>query len=272
MGEFLEHVSDRSRAYWLYQFKLGKEYIIPLLREWGVKIDGVFVLDIGCGQGGVVCAFAEAGARCVGLELRPKRVLEGRKLLPHEIKNRVDFVAGDFFVVPLNLDSRFPDLILLRDVFEHLSDKKAALRRLRNLMGYNTRLFITFPPFCSAFGGHQQMLRSFFKYIPYFHILPEPLWSMVRGIARSRDRNFLFFKEIEKLRESPALVGRFKRMVKSSGLRIVNEQYYLVRPSHHLRYGLPVVNAGVFGKIGGIREFIVTGAFFLLARDMQEIS
>ena len=262
----MEYVPERVRRYWLYQFRLGKEYIIPLLQQWGVRINGAFVLDIGCGQGGVVCAFAEAGARCIGLELKSKRALEAKKLIPCKLEGKIDLIAGDFFALPLNLNGRFPDIILLRDVFEHLSDKGSALRQLKKLMGFDTRLFVAFPPFCSAFGGHQQMLRSFLKYIPYFHVFPEPLWDVVREIARQCDANFPFFKEIERLRANPTLVGRFRRMLKGSGLRVVKERYYLIRPSHHLRYGLPVVHGGILGKIGGIREFVVTGAFFLIAR------
>ena len=37
--------------YFQYQKNLAREYYIPLLKNWGVDINGKTILDIGCGNG-----------------------------------------------------------------------------------------------------------------------------------------------------------------------------------------------------------------------------
>jgi len=53
-------ISPQKRAYWEYQYRLGKEYLVPLLRQWGISFQAARVLDIGCGEGGVLCVMAGA--------------------------------------------------------------------------------------------------------------------------------------------------------------------------------------------------------------------
>ena len=75
------------------------------------------------------------------------------------------------------LNSKF-DLIILRDVIEHLNNSNMYLLfdRIDKLSNNNTVVLITFPPFYSPFGLHQQVLmKNFLKYIPYLSLLPKGL-------------------------------------------------------------------------------------------------
>jgi len=38
------------------------------MREWGVRIEGAEVLDVGCGDGGGISAMADAGMICKGFD------------------------------------------------------------------------------------------------------------------------------------------------------------------------------------------------------------
>ena len=262
-------VPEQKRNYWHYQYRLGKDYLVPLLRNWGVELQGAWVLDIGCAEGGVLVAFCEAGARCTGLEISQERAKIGRSLLPETCKGEVSFVVGDFHHAPLMLSQRTPDLILLRDVFEHLENKLRVMADLRRLMGRQTRLLITFPPFFSPFGGHQQMLRGPLRKVPYFHALPGPLWRLARAYIRRYDANPGFLAEMEKLRNHRISIGAFEKMLRFYGLRVERAQFYLMRPSHKLRYGWPVISANRLGRVPWLREFLISGAFFLIARGEE---
>ena len=55
--------------YFQYQKNLAREYYIPLLKNWGVDINGKRVLDIGCGSGGFITAFSEYNCSCTGIEI-----------------------------------------------------------------------------------------------------------------------------------------------------------------------------------------------------------
>ncbi len=259
--------TPQKRAYWQYQYRLGKEYLIPLLREWGILLQGRFVLDICCAEGGVLCAMAEEGARALGLEISPSRLALARSLAAPRHLQHLTFVAADFHRAPLQLSRRAPDLILLRDVFEHLENKQKVMADLAALMGEHTRLMITFPPFYSPFGGHQQMLGSFLRKVPYFHALPQPAWKLLRWFIARRDRNAAFLHEMEKLRRHRITIGQFYKMAELHGLRIVKKRLYLIRPSHHLRYGWPVISANGMGGIPVLREFLISAGFFLIEKE-----
>ena len=259
-------ISPQKRVYWEYQYRLGKEYIAPLLAEWGVAFEKAWVLDIGCGEGGVLCALAEAGAQGVGLEISPGRLAIGRQLAPGGRHSRVDFVAADFFCPPLAQNHRPLDLIILRDVFEHLPNKPLAIQRLRDLMQPGTKLFITFPPFYAPFGGHQQMLKSFLRRTPYFHTVPEILWKGIRGWIQRFDGNPKFLDEMEKLRRHRVSIGGFRKMVRAHGLRICREKFYISRPSYHIRFGWPIIRGDFLRRIPLVREVLISGAFFLIER------
>ena len=264
-------ISPQKRAYWGYQYRLGKEYLVPLLKQWGISFQDARVLDIGCGEGGVLCAMAEAGARGVGLEISPPRLVIARQLTPDECRGRVQFVAADFFQPPFGENPLPPDLIILRDVFEHLPEKLVALERLKALMGRGTKLFITFPPFYAPFGGHQQVLKSFLRRVPYFHAAPGFLWNGIRAWIRRYDANAQVLGELEKLRQHRISIAGFRKMVRVKGLRICRENFYISRPSYHIRFGWPIIDGDFLRSVPLLREVLISGAFFLIERESPVI-
>jgi len=221
------------------------------------------VLDIGCAEGGGLCALVDAGARGLGLEISPSRLFIARRLADSRPRSQIQFLVADFHAVPIRFETYQPDLILLRDVMEHLPDQQQVMARLRAIMTLGCRLLITFPPFYSPFGGHQQMLHSWLRRLPYFHILPPPFWPLFRWLIRHFDDNAAFLPEMEKLRRHRITIRRCLRLAQVHGLHGSNRRFYLSRPSYKLRYGWPVIAAGWLGEIPLLREFLVTGATFL---------
>ena len=122
-----EDFRDWTTYYWTYQYQLVEGYLIPWLRTWGAWTDDVRVLDVGCGDGGASVALAENGAHVEGFDLEPRRVTMGAE----RAKARgLDLRLGVADVTdPSTLgDYDGPyDLILFRDVLEHIPDVDAAL-------------------------------------------------------------------------------------------------------------------------------------------------
>ncbi|HOT95967.1 MAG TPA: class I SAM-dependent methyltransferase [bacterium] len=259
-----------KEKYWLYQYRLGSQYLLPLLMEWGVPLEGARMLDIGCAEAGILCAFAEAGGRAIGLELSPSRLHFARHFASPAQQARMTLIAADFFHMPLRKEQGRFDLILLRDVFEHLPDKNSAFAALAALMQPGTRLILTFPPFYSPFGGHQQMLGGFLRRIPWFHILPQALWRLIARYIVAHDPNPRFLEEMEKLRHHRMSIALCHRLAKKYQLTVSGERYYLSRPSYQLRYGWPVIGAQTLGHIPVLREFLITGALIMMSRPCPE--
>lgn len=224
-GEYYRH----------YQGALARRFLIPFLEEHGVPLAGRRVLDVGCGDGGCTAAFAEAGAGCLGIDIGDFRWVPGPGL---------DFRKADILdpAVAESVRGRF-DVVVLRDVIEHIGDKPRLMEHVRRAARAGGHALVTFPPFYSAFGAHQQIeLRgSLLRRVPYVHWHPS-----LRHIASTR-----------------MTVTGFERLVARSGMRVRARRLYLVRPSFELRYGLPAVVFPIPWAVG-LREVMCSGATYLL--------
>src|SRR5689334_18622638 len=79
----LESRSDLNqyeRYYFGYQYGLGAEYIVPYLEKHGVSLKDSAICEIGCGEGGVLAALAEAGPKeVVGIDIRQSALDSAQK-------------------------------------------------------------------------------------------------------------------------------------------------------------------------------------------------
>jgi SAM-dependent methyltransferase len=158
------------------------------------------------------------------------------------------------------------DIILLRDVVEHLEDLDVALRGMASHLAPGGVLFIVFPPYYSPYGAHQQILprRTIgpvaWNKLPWLQLLPDAMFRRIAaGDTPAND-------EVMRIRGIRLTLSRFWRDVRDADLTIRHHQLYLSRPTFTLRYGLPVVGAGVLGRIPVFRELFVTAGYFLVSR------
>ena len=265
-------ISPQKRRYWEYQYRLMREYLVPLLEGWGVSLQGARVVDLGCAEAGGLVALAEAGAQVCGLELRASRAELARRLAQERgVELRVlvgDLLSEDDIA---QLGGPF-DLVLLRDVIEHVPEKEKALRNVRRLLSGSPvgKALVTFPPYYSPFGGHQQMLASPFRLLPYWHFLPRPFFAPLAWFLRRFDRQPYILTEMELFRKEKLSLRRFEKLAARAGFAVAGRQFYISRPSHKLRYGWPVIPAGKIGLIPILREFVVSGATYLLAPKRED--
>lgn len=233
--------------------------MVPLLERWGVRLSGASVLDAGCGEGGGVCAMHDAGSRCSGFDIDAMRVS-----LAGELKGdrEITFAVGSLYDTTFPFSTDLFDLVVLHDVFEHLDDKEKILRTLAGMLEPGGRILITFPPYFSAFGAHQQLLQSWCGRLPFFHLLP---FATTRLLSRLRNEFPSVIDEIRKLSRLKMGMRGFEAFVRSSGLRVEQCRGYLISPNH-IRFGLRPIPAGIVGKIPLIREVLCTGVVYLLSR------
>ncbi len=256
-----------SRYFWKLQRDLGNRYIAPLLRKWGIELSGTGVLDLGCGEGGVAASFAEAGADVTAVDISAERIEAGKRLTEGEWETPtspagsggLNLVQGDIF--DRRLGSRLEsdaDLVLLLDVIEHVDNPVELLRGIRRLLSPGGLILVSFPPFYSPFGLHQQLLRSSpLRRIPWIQLFPWRVYSRwVRGP---------WADDIKGVRGTSISLKKFESITAEAGFRIARSRSFLVRPIHHLKFGVPVIGAGIAGRLPLLRELVVSGAFFLIA-------
>jgi ubiquinone/menaquinone biosynthesis C-methylase UbiE len=155
------------------------------------------------------------------------------------------------------------DLVTLHDVFEHLDHKREMIAKLSRYLRPQGRLLITFPPFYSAYGGHQQHLRTWYARLPFFHVVP---FSTSKMLLRLRGEAPHVVEEIQKLGRLKMGMRKFEQIASGGGLRIEHTEAYIISPNH-IRFGLRPLGAGPVARIPLLREVACSGVIYLLAKS-----
>jgi ubiquinone/menaquinone biosynthesis C-methylase UbiE len=103
---------------------------LPLVREF-TAIEGLRVLDLGCGTGGASVAFALAGAWALGLD-RSTRILELAALRAAEDRAVLRLVQGDARTLPLRAGAF--ELCICDQVIEHVKDYRLLLAEIYRIL------------------------------------------------------------------------------------------------------------------------------------------
>ncbi len=243
--------------YFDYELALCDKVVVPLLNRLKVDLANATVLDAGCGYGGVIAGLSSAFSLgcAVGLD-RDESMLQAARL---RVRQKVKWVNGDFLEYS---ETRF-DLVLLRDVLEHIGDVERALSKAWEVLKPGGRLYATFAPYFSPFGGHQHNGEGPFSYVPWLQLLPEPLFRRCLHIRGNG------YKNRERLREDmdSVLATRLTlaRLHKAAALNPwISEYrgYFLSRPDYRIKFGLPTI--ALPGWIPrSLAELTATGAEFL---------
>jgi ubiquinone/menaquinone biosynthesis C-methylase UbiE len=86
------------------------------------------VLDVACGGGIVVCAFAPHVRLAIGIDVTPAMLNQARKLAAEKVLVNVDWRQGDVNSLPFD-DGSFT-IVVSRFAFHHLLDPLAVLREM----------------------------------------------------------------------------------------------------------------------------------------------
>ena len=262
-GEFPLKRSDfnsQEEFYWTYQYKLAEYYYIPLLKGSGFHMEGKRVIDIGCGLGGFTAALADEGAaECLGIDIDSdlQRPCTGTR---SNLKYMIRDITETDSVETAGTDY---ELIVLHDVIEHvpLARKDSFVGALKQFCGHDTLILITFPPYYSPFGLHQQaILGSWLRFVPFLGWLPlgclQPALRMLGEDDSASDR-------LREIKDSRMTIRNFRRTLNRLGFRIEFEQFYLVRPTHEVRFGWRTRMSRI-RKIPVVNEILNSGALYLV--------
>ena len=103
------------------------EAVLRLIVEAASPQPDDTVLDVACGPGLVVCAFAPRVRQATGIDLTPAMLEEARKAAAQRRLRNVALDRGDVYALPYDKGSF--SIVIARYAFHHLLDPLAALRR-----------------------------------------------------------------------------------------------------------------------------------------------
>jgi len=239
-----------------------QKYIIPFIRQVK-KIDAtVQVLEIGCGEAGNLKPFLDLGCMCTGVDFSAPKIEKGKEFYAtHPYAKNIRLISEDIYKTT-EFHAQF-DIIIVRDVIEHIHDQDKFLALLKDLMAPNGVVFFAFPPWQNPFGGHQQICESkVLSALPYYHLLPMPLYKAFLKVFGESDAKITSLLEIK---ETGISLERFERLVLKNGYVQLLKTLYFINPNYEVKFGLkPRTLSTFWGKIPYLRNYISTCGYYLI--------
>lgn len=251
--QYFEEQAATSRKYYLKE----TDYFVKLKSD-------IRVLEVGCGEGGNLQPYAEAGCMVTGIDLDPTRIQQANSFFKeHGVSGT--FICCDFLdsEPPVAEDVRY-DIVLVHDVIEHISqaDKPKFLLQIRHFMRTDGIAFFGFPTWQMPFGGHQQIAKGFASRLPFIHLLPENLYA---GLLRISGESEQCVSELLSIKHTQVTIELFDRLCAENGMLVARRTLWLVNPHYEQKFGLlPRRLWKWLAALPYARNYFTTSAFYLL--------
>ncbi len=251
--------ADRDR-YFAMQVSNASTYVIPFIQQTKPIQPGMHVLEIGCGEAGVLKAFIQLGCTAVGIELEEGRLANGRKHMYQDIADgKLTLIANDIYNIKDEFIQAF-DIIVLKDVIEHIHDQKKLIAWMKDLLKPDGVIFFGFPPWYMPWGGHQQVCHTkWVATIPWLHLLPNFIYKSIL------QANNEAVAELLEIKETGISIERFESICKHTGYTIANSKHYLINPIYQFKFGWkPRTQFWFISKIPFVRNFFTTCVYYTI--------
>lgn len=185
----LDRVLPDVEAYFLLESTKGKRILKFLEQNSQLhRLHGKLIVDIGCGAGGVLGHFKQAGYDVIGCDLVPAHLEYGRR------QKQLDLHYGSLQEIKQITAERRADigLVIYEQVFEHLPDPRAELQMLHELLGPGALLFIGVPGLRNI---DEQYSSDFLRFLQLPHLVHFDLDHLV-ALMRENGFEFLAGNEI----------------------------------------------------------------------------
>lgn len=250
-------------AYFQTQITNTRDSIIPFLKSVGFRLEPKLrVMEIGCAEGGVLRAFVDEGFLGTGVELDALRFEQASQYLRKEIADgRVELYHKNIF--DLDFKEKFRgqfDLIILKDVIEHVHEQEELLFSLKEYLKPKGHVFLGFPPWYMPFGGHQQICKSkVLSRLPWIHLLPKKGYEFLLNKFKE-DATYLM-----DIKETGIGISRFEKICRELGYSLVGKEHFLISPIYEHKFGLKQRRQfKIIKQIPYLRDFMTTGVYYMI--------
>ncbi len=253
--------------YFEIQRRVTEAHIIPFLGKH--LNENSNICEVGCAEAGVLKAFLDQGHNCVGIELSDYRLQLAKQFLAQEEKEgRAYLYNKNIFDKDIlnSLPFKF-DLIILKDVIEHLPNKENVLATLSSFLKPNGLIFFAFPPWWMPFGGHQQITKNkVLKHLPYVHLLPNIFYKKLLSLTKERESTTA---ELMELTETGINIGAMRKLLNKEGYVILKDKHWLFNPIYEYKFGVkPKTVLAPFKNLIFLRNFY-TSCYYVLFKPEQ---
>ncbi len=248
--------------YFKEQSYTTQKHVIPLIKEVIPLDPGTRILEIGCGEGGNLAPFLDLGCKIVGVDMTPSKIDNAHKFYDdHLQKENIEFILADIYDV--NGLGQF-DLVYTRDVLEHIHDQERFMAYVMKFLKPDGKFFLGFPPWQNPFGGHQQMCNSkFLSRLPYFHLLPRPVYRFVLKAFRENPNEI---KNLLEIKDTRINIERFERILRRNGYKTDRRNFYFINPNYEVKFNMkPRKLSKLISSVPWIRNFFITTNYYIVS-------
>ncbi len=243
----------------------ARRYLLPFIESQLPLKPGLKVMEIGCGEGGVLRPFAEQGAQCLGVDLSASRIEKAIERMTPEIEaGQARFLAQNVYEEAFLAEHKGQfDLILLKDTIEHIPEQEKFIPYIKQLLKPEGYIFFGFPPWRMPFGGHQQICSSkVLGYLPYYHLLPRGLY---RSILKAAGEPAHTIQELMEIKDTGISIKRFERIIRQNHLKIAARRLYLFNPIYEFKFGVKPREQGKWVDwVPWLRDFVTTAGWYMV--------
>ncbi|MEO7444687.1 MAG: class I SAM-dependent methyltransferase [Ferruginibacter sp.] len=259
----LEFHTDYKR-YFDLQLSNAREWIIPFIQDVKPIVPGTQLLEIGCGQGSLLRAFAEKGCVCTGVEMFPLWLEKAHEWLKPEMEaGTVRVISSNIYDVDpeKDLGTKF-DIIILKDVIEHIHDQEKLIGWMKGFLRPGGIIFFAFPPWYMPYGGHQQVLKGWLAKTPWWHLLP---WPIFKGLMKLTHQ---YNEDLVEIKQTGISIERFEKIIKKTGYRVELKKHWLINPVYQYKFGWkPKSQAKWVSKVPFARNFFTTAVYYIVSAE-----
>jgi len=167
-----------------YVWRFGQDRRLELIRRYA-HLDGMRILDVGCGLGTYVRKLRDFSEQVHGVDIDPEKVAQAQMELEHihlAPAERLPFADAYF------------DVVLLHEVLEHVEDDRQAVCEAYRVAKVGGRLVIFAPNRLYPFETHGVYWRGRYHLgnIPLVNYLPDPLRNRLCPHVRAYTGNSLW--------------------------------------------------------------------------------
>jgi 2-polyprenyl-3-methyl-5-hydroxy-6-metoxy-1,4-benzoquinol methylase len=241
-----------------------QKYIVPFIQQVKPILESTQVLEIGCGEAGNLKPFLDLGCICTGVDFSTPKIEKGKAFYAnHTFAKNIKLISEDIYKTN-EFHAQF-DIIIVRDVIEHIHDQDKFLGMLKDLMAPNGVAFFAFPPWQNPFGGHQQICENkILSALPYYHLLPMPLY---KGFLKMFGENTGKISSLVEIKETGISLERFEKLAAKNGYVQLRKTLYLINPNYEIKFGMkPRKLAPFFAKIPYLRNFFTTCGYYVITK------
>ena len=241
----------------------SEKYILPYIQRFHPISQNNTVLEIGCGEGGLLYPFATRNLKVVGIDISKGKIENAALFFRKKQANGV-FYSNNILDDNTDIAGSQFDIIITHDVIEHIEadSKTRFMKMMKRYLSSEGIIYVGFPAWKMPYGGHQQMCKHTIAKMPFIHLLPPKAY---KAFLERCGEDSIRIEELMSIYKSAMTIESFECLCAESGFEILDRTLWLINPHYQAKFNLfPLKLPSILSTLPHIRNYVSTSCFYIL--------